>query len=106
MKIAIPLVATLLLLAGSCKEKCFRCYNYCKVCYETHNDTTLQQVVCSDILSEEYFQEYIDSLTAPGLGWVCSDTSATRSERFCGTQTQNNGELINRKEQGWVCAPE
>lgn len=106
MKNVILTLFVVLLAIGGCKEKCYNCHNLCKVCYEQHVDTVLKQVVCSDILSEQYFQEYIDSLTAPGLGWVCKDTAFTRSQKFCGTTSQNNGNLLNKKTQGWVCAPE
>ncbi|MCS6934003.1 MAG: hypothetical protein NZM35_02485 [Chitinophagales bacterium] len=90
----------------ACKEKCYQCHNICKICYESRVDTVLTQVVCSDVLSEQYFQQYIDSLTAPQLGWVCKDTSFTRTDRFCGNSSQNNSRLLNKKRQGWVCVSE
>lgn len=96
-----------LLLGFSSCEKCYKCANWCKVCYDnTHNDTVLTIRVCSDILGEQYFDEYIDSITAPGLGWVCYDTTGTKNEKFCGTKSNNTIELLNRKGAGWRCSPE
>jgi len=99
--------ATLALLSiTSCKEKCYRCLNYCKVCTETRIDTTLTITVCSDILTEQYFIEYIDSLTSPSLGWTCTDAQPTRSEQFCGNSSNNNAKLLLKKEAGWRCMAE
>lgn len=84
-------------------EKCYQCHNYCKVCREVHQDTTLTIIVKSDVFTEQYFVEYLDSLNS--LGWTCNDTSSTKQETFCGTNSQNNGELLTRKENGWICAP-
>lgn len=95
----------LFLVLNSC-EKCYRCHNECKVCYEQHQDTTLTIAVCSDVFGEEYFNEYVDSLISPSLGWVCFDTMSTRNERFCGTKSGNNTLLLNKKSQGFICAPE
>jgi hypothetical protein len=104
-KLLLACVALPLLLAG-CKEKCYKCVNYCVSCQYSYPDTTLTALVCSDVLGEEYFIEYVDSLQSPGLGWTCTDANPTRSDKFCGTQTQNNTELLQRKDQGWRCAPE
>ncbi|MBP7389838.1 MAG: hypothetical protein KA841_05500 [Chitinophagales bacterium] len=103
----LGLFAIVILLSISSCEKCYKCNNWCRVCYDnTHVDTVLTIQVCSDILGETYFNEYIDSLTSPGLGWVCSDTSVSKTEKFCGTKTNNTIELLNRKDAGWRCAPE
>jgi hypothetical protein len=90
---------------SSC-EKCYRCHNVCKVCYEQHQDTTLTISVCSDVFGEEYYNEYLDSLTSPSLGWTCSDTASSKNERFCGTASINNSKLLNKKAQGLICTPE
>lgn len=104
--LVIVLLSSVLLYTASC-EKCYKCANWCKVCYDnTHNDTVLSIRVCSDILGEQFFDEYIDSITAPGLGWVCFDTTGTKNEKFCGTKSNNTIELLNRKDAGWRCAPE
>lgn len=101
----LALTAAGALLISSC-EKCYRCHNVCAVCTEQHYDTTLTITVCSDIFGEEHYREYLDSLTSPALGWVCTEGSANRTKRFCGTKSGNNAELIHQKEQGWICAPE
>lgn len=69
-----------------------------------HTDTTLTIIVQSDVFTEQYFTEYLDSLNS--LGWTCSDTSSTKSQEFCGTKSQNDQKLITKKEAGWICAPE
>ena len=101
---------TLLLLTIASCEKCYKCHNVCKVCYEKHQidtqDTTLTITVCSNNLSEKYYNEYVDSLTSPSLGWVCHDTASTYNERFCGTKSGNNVALLNKKDAGMICASE
>lgn len=93
------------LFFNSC-EKCYRCHNICQVCQEQHEDTTLTITVCSDVFGEAYYQEYIDSLTSPALGWTCTDAGSNRTTRFCGTKSGNNTQLLNKKSQGLICAPE
>ncbi|MCW5908872.1 MAG: hypothetical protein KIS94_13495 [Chitinophagales bacterium] len=99
------LVFSALLVFNAC-EKCYRCHNVCKVCYEQHTDTTLTITVCSDVFGEEFYKEYLDSLTSPALGWVCADTANTKNMRFCGTKSGNNSQLLNKKAQGYICSPE
>lgn len=99
------LLFSLLACFNSC-EKCYRCHNVCKVCYEQHQDTTLTIAVCSNTFGEEYFNEYLDSLTSPSLGWTCSDTASNYNERFCGNASGNNSQLVNKKANGLICAPE
>ncbi|MFN8298869.1 MAG: hypothetical protein U0T75_07170 [Chitinophagales bacterium] len=105
MKNVLPafIVISFALLFSGC-EKCYTCHNYCKVCREVHTDTTLTIIVQSDVFTEQYFTEYLDSLNS--LGWTCGDTSSTKSQEFCGTKSQNDQKLINKKEAGWICAPE
>ena len=103
-------VLTILVLTGftflnSC-EKCYKCHNICQVCTEQHPDTTLTITVCSDVFGEEYYLEYLDSLKSPNLGWTCVDGGTTRTSEFCGTSTNNSIQLLNKKEQGLICAPE
>lgn len=102
-------IATLILSVSSC-QKCYKCHNVCKVCHEHHqlntSDTTLTIVVSSNLLSEKYFVEYIDSLTSPSLGWVCHDTASTYNEKFCDSESKSAAELINKKEAGLVCNAE
>lgn len=111
MKNFLPVIfiALILATASSC-QKCYKCHNICKVCYEHHQlntaDTTLTIVVSSNLLSEKYFVEYIDSLTSPSLGWVCHDTASTYNERFCESQSKSAIELINKKDAGLVCNAE
>lgn len=91
---------------SSC-EKCYKCNNWCRVCYDnTHNDTVLTIQVCSDVFGEDFFNEYVDSLTSPSLGWICKDTATTKVEKFCGSKTNNTIQLLNRKDAGWRCVPE
>lgn len=104
-KLAFVFVACMLLLFSAC-EKCYRCHNVCKVCTEQHQDTTLTITVCSNTFGEEYYNEYLDSLTSPALGWACSDTASNYNERFCGNASGNNSQLINKKANGLICAPE
>lgn len=102
-KIFLLLLPVSLITAFSSCEKCYQCHNYCKVCHEVHTDTTLTIVVKSDVLTETYFNEYIDSLNS--LGWTCADTSSTKTESFCGSNAQNSGQLLTREDNGWICAP-
>ncbi len=103
------LFSALIITISSC-EKCYKCHNLCRVCYEHHqlntNDTVLTIIVRSDVLGQKYFLEYTDSLTAPSLGWVCHDTSSNYQERFCEGQSKSAIDLINKKDAGLVCAPE
>jgi hypothetical protein len=89
---------------NSC-EKCYHCHNLCETCKQKYYDTTLTITVCSDVFGEQYYREYIDSLTSTSLGWACGDSSSNRQTDFCGTKSNNSFELINKKDQGWVCAP-
>jgi hypothetical protein len=54
----------------------------------------------------QYFNEYIDSLTSPSLGWVCGDTASNYQERFCTSPSQKQVDLINKKDAGLICAGE
>ncbi len=109
MKNTLILLTTIVLLGltSACK-KCYRCHNLCKACYEKHlssgGDTTLTIIVRSDLLGEKYYQEYIDSLTSPSLGWTCNDTASNYNERFC--ESQAAAELLSRKDGGLICNAE
>lgn len=88
------LISAAFVLLDSCK-KCYTCQNECKIC--TDNHYTIR--VCSDVFTMPYYKEYIDSLTDPSLGWVCRDTSATTSHRFCG----RSNSLFDETNKGYVC---
>lgn len=108
-KIFGSLCGFILLLCFSSCEKCYNCHNLCKTCTYTYappTDTTLTLTVCSDKLSMEYYKEYVDSLTSPSLGWVCTDAASTHNDHFCGSKTDNIVNLINKKDAGWICAGE
>ncbi len=88
---------------ASCK-KCYQCRNQAEVCRKARYDTTLTIVVYSQILSEQYYVEYIDSLTRTGLGWSCHDTTSTVFEQVCESGL-SDAALINEKNKGYICAP-
>ena len=106
----VALTAVLLVTLYSGCEKCFTCHNECKVCTEHHvmgpSDTTLTIIVCSNTFGQEYFTEYIDSLTSPSLGWVCSDTGSNYNEHFCTGTMKKTFELVSKKEEGLICVEE
>jgi hypothetical protein len=54
----------------------------------------------------KYYNEYIDSLSSPSLGWTCTDAASNAQNNFCGSKTENIINLINRKNAGWICAGE
>ncbi len=108
-KIVVACFVLCALICFSSCEKCYRCHNLCKTCtytYTNYTDTTLTITVCSDKLSMKYYDEYVDSITAPSLGWVCTDAASNHNEQFCGTASANNVQLINKKDAGLVCAAE
>jgi hypothetical protein len=102
--ILLFIIAGLGLLLPSCK-KCYECHNICTVCTEQHQDTTLTATICSDVFGEKYYNEYIDSLTSPSLGWHCQSANSTYHEEFCGNKSNNAVDLINKKDAGLICAP-
>src|SRR4051812_6275971 len=108
MKNILLFLFSLSILTISSCSKCYKCHNLCKVCYEHHlssaGDTTLTILVRSDLLGEKYYNEYIDSLTSPSLGWTCHDTASNYQEKFCGGH--NSAALLNKKEGGLICAGE
>ncbi|HRG88480.1 MAG TPA: hypothetical protein PLW44_05625 [Chitinophagales bacterium] len=105
--ICLLFLFAMVVTVSACK-KCYTCHNLCKVCYETHlangGDTVLKIIVRSDLLGEKYYNEYIDSLTSPSLGWTCNDTASNYTEEFCGQSSFNNTKLINKRDGGLVCA--
>ncbi len=108
-KIFAAIFSLVLLLAFSGCEKCYKCHNLCKTCtytYTNYTDTTLTIKVCSEKLSAQYYNEYIDSLQSPSLGWVCTDAASNNSLHFCGSKTANIVNLMSKKDAGWVCAGE
>lgn len=88
---------------ASCK-KCYKCHNLCQVCSKQRYDTTLTVQVCSDKFGEQYYNEYLDSLTSPSLGWTCRDAASNFESQFCESQAQ--ADLSNKKAAGLVCSPE
>ena len=85
----------------SCK-KCYQCHNQCQVCRKARHDTTLTIVVSSQNLTQQYYQAYIDSLTAPSLGWVCNDTTSNYSEQYCASAASSSG-LFVEEAKGLIC---
>jgi len=62
--------------------------------------------VQSDVLSTQYYNLYIDSLTSPGLGWTCRDTTFTKEMQVCGQSgRQINNTIFLDDEAGWTCVP-
>ena len=97
------LVATAAIFFGSCK-KCHTCQNQCEVCRKARYDTTLTILIQSQNLTEQYYREYIDSLTSPALGWVCKDTSSNYYEQVCESGL-SDAALVNEKNKGFICTP-
>ena len=89
---------------ASC-HKCYECHNQCEVCRKARYDTTLTIIINSQTLSEQYYVEYIDSLTSPALGWVCKDTTSNYSEEYCQPRISSNDGLTNEKAKGLICTP-
>jgi hypothetical protein len=106
MKKNLQLIVLLfvLLTAAGCK-KCYYCHNSCKVCQDAHFYILVQ----SDVLSTAYYDTYIDSLTGPGLGWTCRDTTFTKEMQVCapsGNQINQIGYKISQDEAaGYTCSP-
>jgi hypothetical protein len=106
MKKNLPFVVLIfvLLMASGCK-KCYYCHNSCKVCQDAHYYILVQ----SDVLSTKYYNMYIDSLTSPGLGWTCRDTTFTKDMQVCAPNGNQNNEINYKITQdeaaGWTCAP-
>lgn len=98
---AIAVVAVTGLFIASC-QKCHTCYNQREVCRKARYDTTLTILVSSQVLTKQYYLEYIDSLTSPSLGWVCYDTTSDYSEQYCESGFSNTG-LYNEQAKGLVC---
>ena len=101
MKQKIPFIvlAFVLLMASGCK-KCYYCHNSCKVCQDSHYYILVQ----SDVLSTQYYNMYIDSLTGPGLGWTCRDTAFTKEKQDCAESGNKINTLITRDElSGYTC---
>ena len=96
----------IVLVSFNACQNCYKFHNLCKTCQYAYLDTMLTILICSDNLSEKYYEEYIDSLTSPSLGWTCTDAASTYSERFCGSESNNAINLINKKDGGLVCTPE
>ncbi|HWB63403.1 MAG TPA: hypothetical protein VG603_07835 [Chitinophagales bacterium] len=106
-KKVFAVIAAGFLVAGlfSC-HKCYQCHNQCQVCSKERPDTTLTIMVCSDKLSQQYYNEYLDSLTSPSLGWTCHDTVSNYHEEFCPTRSAVDADILNKTEGGLICSPE
>ncbi|MFN8276140.1 MAG: hypothetical protein U0T84_01530 [Chitinophagales bacterium] len=91
------MLAVIAILFSSCK-KCKYCENSCKVCTDAHYRIT----VCSDRLSADYYKLYIDSLTSPGLGWSCQDTTPDRGEQVCATRNFDS-QITWKEASGYTC---
>lgn len=85
------------LLANGCK-RCTTCTNSCKQCV----DKNFSIKVCSDKLTYKYYNEYIDSLTAPTLGWSCADIPSDSTYRLC-KASQFKSEKRMAEERGFSC---
>ena len=96
------LVAVLNIFFASC-QKCYQCHNQCEVCRKARYDTTLTVLVYSQTLTEQYYLQYIDSLTSPALGWVCKDTTSNYTEQYCESGFANNGGVFNEQAKGLIC---
>lgn len=82
---------------AGCK-KCITCANECKQC--TDNRFTIK--VCSDKLTFKYYNEYVDSLTDPALGWVCTAIAPDSIYELCSTSKYKK--VIQENEaRGFVC---
>jgi hypothetical protein len=82
--------------------RCYTCTNACTVCRQQHPDTTFAIVFCSTTLSEQYYVQYLDSLS--NWGWTCADTTSTINEKFCDQRAQSNGDITNKSAQGYRCS--
>lgn len=98
----ILLVAVICIFFASC-HKCYECANQRQVCQKVRYDTTLTIIVSSQLLSQQYYTEYIDSLTSPSLGWVCKDTTSDYTEEYCHSGTGSDKGLFNERDKGLVC---
>jgi hypothetical protein len=98
-------VAVAALFLASC-HKCYECHNQREVCTKLRFDTTLTILVSSQNLSQEYYTQYIDSLTSPSLGWVCHDTTSDYSQEYCPpTGKSGSSGLANEEAIGLICSP-
>lgn len=97
-------VAVAGLFFASC-HKCYQCTNQREVCRKQRYDTTLTILVSSQNLSEQYYNEYIDSLTSPSLGWVCYDTTSDYTIQYCPPAGSSASNLVNEEAAGLICTP-
>lgn len=93
----IFLLGIFLVFASGCK-KCLTCQNRCAVCYDKH----FRIKVSSDILTIRYYEEYLDSLQTPGLGWTCIDTSSDKHYDRCSSGKLSD-DKYNWEAQGYDC---
>ena len=93
------IVSLFVLMASSGCKKCYYCHNSCKVCQDPHYRILVQ----SDVLSTQYYNMYIDSLT--GLGWSCHDTVPNRDMQVCNENNKIDGEIFIKEQAGWTCNP-
>jgi hypothetical protein len=98
----LSLVAIMLVYFAGC-TKCYQCSNACSVCTQKHPDTTFTIRVCSDALGQQYYGEYIDSLNSAALGWICTDTNSTYTQKFCADKANQSGDLANKANAGLIC---
>lgn len=100
---AVIIVAWLVICSAAC-NKCYQCHNQCEICRKQRPDTTLAIEVCSDVLSEQYYQLYTDSLI--NAGWVVTDTTSTVNKTVCDGQLAKQTDLFNAEAAGFVCNPQ
>ena len=97
-KLSLIFLLAVLLTTMGCK-KCYYCHNSCKVCQDAHFYILVQ----SDVLSTNYYNLYIDSLTA--LGWTCRDTASNRDMQVCAQHNKIDRTLLLKVESGYTCTP-
>lgn len=88
----------LLIIGVSACKRCATCANSCKQC----SDKNFTIKVCSDKLTYKHYNEYIDSLTAPALGWSCADIPSDSTYRLC-KASQFKSEKLMAEERGFSC---
>ncbi len=88
----------LLIIGVSACKRCAICSNSCKQCTDAHFSIK----ICSDKLTYKYYNEYIDSLTDPSLGWTCTNIAADSTYRLC-KASQFKSEKLMAEERGFSC---
>lgn len=98
---AVLIVALLVISFCAC-NKCYQCHNLCEVCRKQRPDTTLTIEVYSDVLTQQYYYLYLDSLAT--VGWTCTDTTSTVNKTICDGQLAKQTDLFNAEAEGFVCS--